>query len=924
MHHHQTGLSIEAARSKRRRRALLGTVGIAALTAPVWAAPGLPFTESFSDTSLREDAGPFATTADWDTTAGRLEFHSANPIGVGLGPSTPSVELPNPAITRAVQLADLSGDGYSDLIVGVAGKSFVQINNGAGVFGPANVLPGPAANTRSVAIGDVDRDGDLDIVLGNFTTVSRLYLNNGDGITYTRLPIMPESEFRPTDSILLVDVDQDDDLDVVTGNHGLRNRIYKNTGDPLQPFGPEGVAGSDFGAGAFSEATQALVAGDVNNDGLVDLVTLNEFEPNRYFLNLGNGVFDKPRNVSSDADRTEGGALGDLNGDGYLDLVVGNTKPSPSQNKPIAPSKFYLNQGPAGSFFNNSVGVALGAGLPEYGRAAVLADVDHDGDLDIFLSTAGPLEVPTEENFLFLNDGTGNFDGGTPIGMEKKNHNSIAVGDVDNDGDLDLISGNETRDAAAQAGPDVNRLYVSAPPAGGAGPAKLQLRARAMSKEVDSQPDPITSVKLQATYPDPGIAAHNRVEYWVSSNGGQRWARMGANNRPVLLPAPGADLRWRAVLDATSPGEAAGPTVGAGAFALDSVAIVLNSSGPARGAIGDQSATQGSPLTIDAKFTDADGDPVFHSLAGLPLGSGLSIDPVTGAISGTPEPADAASSPIALTVTATDGALQASQNFTLTVAGLPGNDPPAFTSTPVVEASQDTAYEYAVTAADSDTADTLTITAVTVPGWLTLTDNGAGSATLAGTPDASSVGEHAVTLQVADTAGATATQSFTITVAAVTEPPPPANEPPAFTSTAPSSATEGTELVYAVTTSDPNASDTRTITGVTVPAWLTLTDNGDGTATLRGTPAAANVGANAVELQVTDAAMASANQAFTITVAAAPVNPPSNPPPATNPTPAPSGGSGGGGGSSAPWDVLLLGLLAAATLRRRLDRGAAV
>src|SRR5690606_16951810 len=107
-------------------------------------------------------------------------------------------------------------------------------------------------------------------------------------------------------------------------------------------------------------------------------------------------------------------------------------------------------------------GTALGgAAGPFYGRTVVLEDADNDGDLDIFLSTAGPLEVPTETNYLFLNDGLGIFDAGTPIGAELGNHNGLAVGDVDNDGDVDVVSGNESRTADADAFGATNRLYIN-------------------------------------------------------------------------------------------------------------------------------------------------------------------------------------------------------------------------------------------------------------------------------------------------------------------------------------------------------------------------------------------------------------------------------------------------------------------------------
>jgi VCBS repeat-containing protein len=93
-----------------------------------------------------------------------------------------------------------------------------------------------------------------------------------------------------------------------------------------------------------------------------------------------------------------------------------------------------------------------------------------------------------------------------------------------------------------------------------------------------------------------------------------------------------------------------------------------------------------------------------------------------------------------------------------------------------------------------------------------------------------------------------------------------ANEAPSFTSTPVTTATQGTAYTYNVVTSDPDAGSTLAITAPVKPAWLTLTDNLNGTATLAGTPTNANVGANNVTLSVSDGIATAVNQVFTITV----------------------------------------------------------
>ncbi len=101
---------------------------------------------------------------------------------------------------------------------------------------------------------------------------------------------------------------------------------------------------------------------------------------------------------------------------------------------------------------------------------------------------------------------------------------------------------------------------------------------------------------------------------------------------------------------------------------------------------------------------------------------------------------------------------------TVTVTIDPVPDPPRFTSTPNTAAEETQRYSYAITASDVDTGDTLTFSAPQLPGWLSLTAGGNGTATLSGTPAFQDIGAHPVRLMVTDNAGLTATQNFTITV----------------------------------------------------------------------------------------------------------------------------------------------------------------
>jgi len=180
-----------------------------------------------------------------------------------------------------------------------------------------------------------------------------------------------------------------------------------------------------------------------------------------------------------------------------------------------------------------------------------------------------------------------------------------------------------------------------------------------------------------------------------------------------------------------------------------------------------------------------------------------------------------------------------------------------FTSSAVTSATVNQAYTYAVSVT-GPAGSTLTITAPTKPDWLTLTSTGSKTASLSGIP--TSTGSFDVVLSVTD-GTSTKTQPFTIVVAAL--------EGLKFTSTPITTATVGSAYSYSINTSDAaHTSATISLTATTKPSWLALTDNGNGTATLSGTPSTSDAGSNSVTLSANDG-FTTVTQTFTINVSVA-------------------------------------------------------
>lgn len=833
----------------------------------------LSYSEDFS-TNTAEDAAQ--TTADWNTASSQLQLPVAPALtGTTFDASTVVEVIAGDFETRAVELADMDGDGDLDLVEGASGFNGVYLNNGDGTFASRSTIF-VGANTRSIAVGDVDRDGDVDIASADFAVGIRLFLNDGSGTSFTRQEVSSVSGLF--DQVALADINDDGLLDIVSSSLQFQtNKLFLNSGDPQVPFGVGGSLGIDIGSDL--EETRHVAVGDLDLDGDLDLVFLNEDNPNPNNGNLDQlnrvamNLLDQgsPNTFSTseigtdpaDVDFSYGGALGDLDGDGYLDLVVINYRDGQT-------SKIYFNNG-LGTANTNPFTIAAvaftTAGPPSdpfFSNTASLADADGDGDLDIFMANADN----AFRNRIYVNDGSGTITGfvdvgaigQSPLPLQPADIGPVStqgtLGDVDGDGDLDWILGNMLGQPTP-VGDMPNILFRNAGSANGA--SVLQLRARAVSNTVDSSG--ATSVKLMPTPSTSMVGAqfHNHIDYWVTGNGGTDWSMIFPDSRPVSIVG-GADVRWRAELRSESAATGGG-------LALLQLDIIENTSGPvvntAIGPVEVVESDNSTGLPIISDISDADGDTVYHSVSGLPSGTGLSINPISGQVSGTPNAIDLAASPIEVTISGTDGSLSADDVFTLTVKTTTPTAPD-FTSTAVVSGTQDVVYVYNVTADDPNVGETaqLIFSAPTLPAWLTLTDNGDGTAVLTGTPANADVGANAVTLTVADPGGLNNSQVFSIDVAN-------ANDQPTITSSGNAAATQNVTYVYNVTADDPDTGETAllTFTAPVLPPWLNFVDNGDGTASLSGTPSNDDVGDHAVSIAVADPGGLTDSEAYTISVA---------------------------------------------------------
>jgi hypothetical protein len=293
-------------------------------------------------------------------------------------------------------------------------------------------------------------------------------------------------------------------------------------------------------------------------------------------------------------------------------------------------------------------------------------------------------------------------------------------------------------------------------------------------------------------------------------------------------------------------------------------------------AIGNRSATQDSPFSLDASghFSDVDDDELTFSATGLPASLGISEE---GIINGTPTNADVANSPYTVTVTASDGTLFASDSFTLAINDV--NDAPVLVSAiGNQDATQGVAFALDLSTFFSDPdGDTLGFSATGLPDSLGLETDGL----ISGTPtNADALGSPYVITVTASDGTESVGDSFELAIANV-------NDAPVLVSAIDNrSGMQGSALSLNVAShfSDVDG-DVLAFSATGLPAGLSISADG----LISGTPTV--VGTSTVTVTVTDPALESASASFSLTIVAASEPEPENPPPETpqDPTEPPTG-----------------------------------
>jgi len=345
----------------------------------------------------------FATALMYPAAAwAAVTFASAVHYGAGSKPDS-------------VAIGDLNGDGKLDLATANTASNNVSVllGNGTGTFAAA-VNYAAGAGAGSVVIRDLNADSKLDLVTANTSTGANsvsVLLGNGNG-TFSAAVLYPVGT-KPS-SVAVGDLNGDGKPDLATANSGSTTvSVLLGNGN--------GTFSAAVNYGGIAGAA-AIAIGDLNNDGKADLLTANPVSTRlAVLLGNGDGTFG-PMDTPYGGDYPLALALADLNGDGKLDVVVANVT-------------------------NNTVGVLLGNGSGGVGNPAnyaagngpvgvAISDLDGDGKLDIAAANQRGDSVS-----VLTGNGNGTFAAAVqyPVGDGSL---AVAIADFDGDGLRDVATAN--------------------------------------------------------------------------------------------------------------------------------------------------------------------------------------------------------------------------------------------------------------------------------------------------------------------------------------------------------------------------------------------------------------------------------------------------------------------------------------------------